>query len=74
MQVRPSRSPNDLLLMTTEGTASDEVCLAYVREVLVPKLRFGNIVVMDNLAAHKVDGVRQAIEAAGAQLVYRLAP
>ncbi|MEM8494027.1 MAG: transposase [Planctomycetota bacterium] len=38
--------------------------------VLVPALRGGDVVVMDNLAAHKVVGIRQAIEAAGATLLY----
>ena len=44
--------------------------LAYVRQQLVPTLRPGEIVVMDNLASHKKAGVRRAIESAGAQLVY----
>lgn len=57
-------------VMTIEGAAGGEVFLTYVRKVLVPKLRFGNIVVMDNLAAHKVEGVRQAIESVGAHLIY----
>lgn len=35
--------------------------LAYVEQVLVPSLKPGDIVVMDNLSAHKVPGVRQAI-------------
>ena len=43
---------------------------AYVADVLVPALKPGDTVVMDNLAAHKVAGVRQLIEAAGAQLRY----
>ena len=38
--------------------------------MLAPALRPGDIVVMDNLAAHKVAGIRQAIEAAGARLFY----
>ena len=44
--------------------------LAYVEQVLVPELRPGDIVVMDNLPAHKVTGVREAIETAGATLRY----
>ncbi len=44
--------------------------LAYVTQVLVPELTPGDIVVMDNLPAHKVTGVRHAIEAAGATLLY----
>ncbi len=42
----------------------------YVAEVLAPALRPGDTVVMDNLPAHKVAGVQQAIEAAGAHLLY----
>ena len=38
--------------------------------MLAPTLRPGNVVVMDNLPGHKVDGVRQAIEARGATLLY----
>ena len=44
--------------------------LAYVRQALAPALRPGDVVVMDNLGAHKVGGVRQAIEAVGATLLY----
>jgi transposase len=43
---------------------------AYVEQVLAPELRAGDIVVMDNLGSHKVSGVRQAIEARGATLLY----
>jgi transposase len=43
---------------------------AGVEQVLVPELRPGDIVVMDNLPAHKVAGVRETIEAAGARLLY----
>lgn len=43
---------------------------AGVAQVLVPELSPGDIVVMDNLPAHKVAGVRAAIEAAWAQLLY----
>src|SRR5580698_669438 len=44
--------------------------LAYVEQALVPELRPRDVVIMDNLPAHKVHGVRQAIEAAGASLRY----
>ena len=47
-----------------------EAFLAYVEQALVPELRPGEVVIMDNLPAHKVHGVRQAIEAAGASLRY----
>lgn len=43
---------------------------AYVEQVLVPELTPGDIVIMDNLPAHKVKGIRQAIAAAGAELIY----
>jgi transposase len=43
---------------------------AYVERVLVPTLESGDIVVMDNLPAHKAAGVRDAIEAAGAWLLH----
>ena len=47
-----------------------EIFLSYVRNQLVPTLHPGDIVVMDNLAAHKVAGVREAIESAGATVAY----
>ena len=46
------------------------IFLTYVGRCLVPTLAPGDIVVMDNLASHKVAGVRAAIEAAGATLLY----
>lgn len=46
------------------------IFLQFVKEQLVPELRKGDIVVMDNLSTHKVKGVKEAIEGAGAQLVY----
>ena len=47
-----------------------EMFLVYVRQFLAPELKPGDIVVMDNLAAHKVAGVREAIRAAGASVLY----
>ena len=44
--------------------------LAYLDQVLVPTLHAGDIVVMDNLRAHHVEGVRERIDATGAQLWY----
>jgi transposase len=49
---------------------SGDIFLTYVEHCLAPTLAPGDIVVLDNLGAHKVAGVRQAIEAAGAQLLY----
>ena len=46
------------------------IFLAYVEQVLAPTLHKGDIVFMDNLRTHKVDGVRQAIEAVGASVRY----
>ena len=56
--------------MVLDGPMNGEAFLAYVEQALVPELRPGEVVIMDNLLAHKVHGVRQAIEAAGASLRY----
>jgi transposase len=53
-----------------DGPMDGDAFLAYLEQVLAPTLRVGDIVVMDNLASHHVDGVRERIEAAGAQLWY----
>jgi len=53
-----------------DGPMNGDSFLVYVEKILVPDLRPDDIVIMDNLAAHKVDGVRRLIEAAGATLVY----
>jgi transposase len=57
-------------VMTIDGPTDAAVFRAYVGEVLAPTLTPGDIVVMDNLGAHKVKGIQQAIEAAGARLLY----
>lgn len=57
-------------VMSVEGTTDTAVFRAYVEQVLVPTLAAGDIVVMDNLSSHKVSGIREAIEAAGAHLLY----
>ena len=54
--------------MTIEGTTNTEVFQAYVREILVPTLRPGDIVVLDNLGAHKNDLTLHLIEKAGAEV------
>jgi transposase len=56
--------------MLLDGPIDGEVFRAWCEQMLAPLLRPGHIVVMDNLAAHKVEGVRQAIEARGATLLY----
>jgi len=53
-----------------DGAMDGEAFLVYVQKVLAPTLVPGDIVVMDNLPAHKVAGVREAIGAAGAELRY----
>ena len=54
--------------MVVDGPINGEFFLAYVRRVLVPVLRPGDLVIMDNLGSHKGAAVRAAIEAAGAEL------
>jgi transposase len=56
--------------MTVEAPTDGDVFLAYLEHVLCPQLRPEHCVVMDNLAAHKVAGVRERIEATGARLLY----
>lgn len=56
--------------MVLDGAMNGPAFLAYVEQVLVPTLAPGDIVVMDNLPAHKLIGVGTAIEAAGAKLLY----
>ncbi len=56
--------------MTVEAATDREIFLAYLDEVLCPQLRPGDVLVMDNLSSHKVNGVRERIEAAGARLLY----
>jgi transposase len=53
-----------------DGAINGESFRAWVEQCLAPALRQGDIVVMDNLGSHKVDGIRQAIEAKGAKLLY----
>ena len=53
-----------------DGPMTGEVFRAYVEQMLAPALLPGDVVVMDNLPAHKVAGVREAIRAAGASLLY----
>ena len=53
-----------------DGPMNGAAFLAYVEQILAPGLKPGDIVVLDNLSAHKVPGVRDAIEATGARLLY----
>ncbi|MEO0822698.1 MAG: IS630 family transposase, partial [Pseudomonadota bacterium] len=54
--------------MVIDGPINGEIFLAYVRRVLAPVLHPGDVVIMDNLGSHKSAAVREAIEAAGAEL------
>ena len=56
--------------MVLDGPMNGAAFLAYVQQVLVPELKPGDIVIMDNLSTHKGCQVRDAIEAAGARLLY----
>ena len=47
-----------------------EMFLAWVRQGLAPTLRPGDVVILDNLSTHKIRGVREALEATGARLLY----
>jgi transposase len=56
--------------LVVDGPMTGALFKAYVEQHLAPTLRPGDQVIMDNLSAHKVAGVREAIEARGATLVY----
>jgi len=53
-----------------DGPMNGDAFLAYVEQILVPTLKPADIVVMDNLSSHKLPAIREAIEAAGARLLY----
>jgi transposase len=57
-------------VMTIDGATDTDVFRTYVKQVLGPTLRPGDIVVMDNLRAHKAVGVQQALARRGARLLY----
>ena len=56
--------------MVVDGAINGELFLAYVEQILLPTLREGDVVVMDNLSSHKVAGVEKAIQSVGAKVVY----
>ena len=56
--------------LVLDGPVTGAAFLAYVEQVLAPRLHPGDAVVLDNLAAHKIAGIREAIEAAGASVLY----
>jgi transposase len=57
-------------LMRVRGGTSRDVFLEFLRERLLPTLRRGDVVVMDDLGAHYATGVRELVERAGAEIVY----
>jgi transposase len=57
-------------VMTVESATDGDIFLTYLEQVLCPKLKPNSVVVLDNLSAHKVRGVRELIEATGATLLY----
>jgi transposase len=65
----PSRHGLDAV-MAVDGPIDTAVFRAYVTKVLAPTLVVGDVVVMDNLSAHKMKGIREAIKAKGATLLY----
>ncbi len=76
-----NRGPNTTLLasmtaegmgacLAVEGATTRIVFEAYIEKVLVPSLRHGQVVVMDNLSAHKSERIRELLESAGCELLY----
>jgi transposase len=53
-----------------DGAITGDAFLAYVEQILAPTLRQGDVVIMDNLRCHKVAGIRETIEAAGAKVLF----
>ena len=58
--------------MVLDGPMTGAWFLAYVQQVLSPTLQRGDVVILDNLPAHKIAAVRDAVEATGAQLLFLL--
>ena len=56
--------------MTIEAATDGEIFTAYVEQVLCPILQPGDVVVLDNLSAHRVAGVEHTVEARGAKLLF----
>jgi transposase len=56
--------------LVVDGAMNGDIFRAYVEQVLAPTLKPGDVVILDNLSSHKVTGVREAIEARGAILIY----
>jgi transposase len=56
--------------LTVEGATTKAIFETYVEQVLVPSLRPGQVVILDNLSSHKGDRVRELIEGVGCSLLY----
>jgi transposase len=64
------RSSGPVAPLVLDGAINSRAFRAYVEQMLAPTLALGDIVVLDNLGSHKVEGVREAIEARGASLLF----
>ena len=64
------RLDGDIVPLVYDGALNGELFKAYINQCLVPTLREGDIVIMDNLTSHKVKGVVEPIIAVGAKVVY----
>jgi transposase len=56
--------------MVVDGPMDGELFLAWIEQFLCPTLQPGDVVILDNLSSHKVDGVQQAVTLAGARVLY----
>jgi len=71
MTILGAMSLNGIIaMMTIEEPTDTDIFLAYIEHLLYPVLKPGDMVVMDNLSAHKAPAVREWIEKAGAELLY----
>jgi transposase len=64
------RSTGPFASAIVSGATDSDVFGTYVRQVLAPELKAGDVVILDNLQPHKAAGVKEMIEAAGARLLY----
>jgi len=64
------RSTGVVAPLVLDGPMTGKAFRAYIEQFLAPTLSKGDVVVMDNLAVHKVAGIREAIEAVGATILY----
>ncbi len=66
------RLDGTMVPLVFEGALNGDLFRAYVERMLPPSLHLGDIVIMDNLTSHQVKGIAEAIEAAGAHVMYLL--